>query len=583
MNKILKYLLLIPLFCVGCSESQQSEERAKVEVSIFGSSSTNSSTKTFIEDDNATTTWAPGDQIAVWAKASDDASYALAAEKFTMRYYGTSLTQAEFSATISEMDEGTYSYYGVYPYPVSVNGTQANFTLSAIQSGAYDGVNDIMVATPASSRELSGTTYNTLASMSFNHMMHILRIEVPTGRDNFGEPLTGLEITFPQNVVGDIAVDAEDSSRAPVLSNGSNVVTLEFDEPFETGDDNYMWLFVNPTTLSGTMTFVGFGADGLMSNSIEASISKTLQSGHVTPVTLTVPTPKLLTTLSVTISADDVKSRIGEPLESVTFTLPSGVTFDDGTSSVTMAAQSDSDEYNLYLYNVDDFGTSFTSGSLTVRLDTDRVYKTETIALSTANVNSSTEYTIDVPYFFKTDFSDITATDSASTTGESHTSDIDGTGDLSGWEASTRATWTKGSHITVRPYYFTVFGYQTLYTSKVSSCELSNWGLKSTASNVSLYVSFTAKWTYSYHGSVTVTFGGTDGGSINDGMYSSGTNGIDITSAGTATVTNQEISGLSSTSRIGWLGSGTFGKSNYSTTKYDTIDIDDVTITLVAE
>ncbi len=554
------------------------EESAKVEVSILGSSSINASTRTSLGDDYQAVTWTPGDQIAVWAVASDDLSYALAAEKFTMRYYGTSLTQAEFSATITEMDEGTYSYYGVYPYPVSVSGGQATYSLSDTQSGEYDGVNDIMVATPASSRELSGTIYDTPASMSFNHRMHIMRIEIPTGRDNFGEPLTGLEVTFPQNVVGDVTVDAMDEGSAPLLSNGSNVVNIEFNEPFETGDGNYIWMFVNPTTLSGTMSFVGFGADGLMSNSIEASISKTLESGHVTPVTLTMPTPKLLTSLSVTISADDVNSRIGEPLETVTFTLPSGVTFDDGTSSVTVAVQSDSDEYNLYLYNVDDFGTSFTSGSLTVRLDTDRVYKTETIALSTAAVNGSTEYTIDVPYFLKTSFANI-GSSTASTTGEDHTTTFSGTGVDSGWVGSTRSTSTAGSHVTVRPYYFLggIF-----YSSKVSSCTLGSLGLKSTASDVSLYVSYTAKWTKNYHGTVTITVGGTDGGSINDGMYS-GTAGLDFSSAGTQIVTNAEISGLSDSSRVGWLGVGTKGSSNYSTTAYDTIDIDDVTITLIAE
>ncbi len=575
MNKVLKYLLLLPIFLSGCSKSQL--ENTKVDVTILGSSTT-SITRTSIGDDLKTAIWAPGDQIAVWAKASGASAYTLAGEKFTMRYYGTSYTSAEFSATISEMSEGTYTYYGVYPYPVSVSGTQATFSLSATQSGEYDGVNDIMVATPVQSCELSGSTYATPASMSFNHLMHMIRVEIPDGSNNFEANLTGLQVTFSQDVVGNVVVDASDESVAPTISSeGGKVVTVEFAEPFETGDDKYIGLFVNPTTISGTVKFVGLGAEGSLSNAVETTINKTLSSGAVTPIALTLPEPKLLTTISVEIPSADMLSKIGEALDSVTFTLPDGVIFDDGTSSVTMAAQRDSDIYDIYLYNASDFGTSLTNGSLGVQLDTESVKKTVDggVSLSGINVDSSNSFVAIVPYFFYTDFSEITA-DGNGPESMTDTDTNDYVAGLDGWVGGCRSYWyADENYISLFSYAFKFIVLVGPYQSRMTTCTLDNWGLKS-GKTVALNVTYYAKWTKNKSATMSLTVGQSEGTAIGSTWGSDYT--VDLEDGVSTLVSatgNNTIIGATTSKRIAWETIG-----NNSSSGYDEVQISDVTITI---
>ncbi|MFR9602413.1 MAG: hypothetical protein SNG02_00920 [Rikenellaceae bacterium] len=577
MRNIIKFLFLLPLLLASCESSEESNNTDNlpdqmVEVSIGGTSIT---TKTAIGDDLASTKWSIDDQIAVWAKSNTSGSYTLNALPFVLRNYGTSYSSAVFTTSITEMAADTYTYYGVYPTPLSVsNNTTVSYNIASTQSGVYDGLNDIMVAAPFESSELTSVA-NTSQSLSFSHLMHMIRIEIPDGRNYFGLDLTGLDVTFPQEVVGNISFDAtSDNITTSINSSGSKVVSVKFDEPFVTGDGNYIWMFVNPTTISGSIEFLAYGADGAASDVISTYMYKSLEAGNVTPIKLSISLPKVLTAFNVEISAADVLARIGEPLKSVTLTLPSGVYFEDGTSSVTIDAQSDSDIYGAYLYNVSDaYATALKSGSLGIKIETASVEKTLTSKSLSGTTMDTSNYlgAVDVPYFFYTNMSDVT-----DSYGDSWTdTDISGTkaiGGLTDWYAGKRCEWSAGSYIALR-HYSNAGG---PYPSRVNGATLSYWGLK-TGVTVKLKVVTKMKWTENKCSYMDIMIGKTSGTDFDDAITND-TGNPSLTSGQTSYKT-VEVSGVTNSLRLAWK----TDSENGTIFNYDTTYIYEVTVTIITE
>lgn len=573
MINIIKFLFLLPLLLASCESSEESNNTnnipdGMVEVSIGGTSIT---TKTAIGDDLASTKWLVDDQIAVWAKSNTSGSYTLNAVPFVLRNYGASYSSAVFTTSITEMAADTYTYYGVYPTPLSVsNNTTVSYNVASTQSGLYDGLNDIMVATPFESSGLTSVA-NTSQSLSFNHLTHMIRIEIPDGRNYFGMDLTRLDVTFPQEVVGNISFDvASDNITTSINSSGSNVVSVRFDEPFVTGDEKYIWMFVNPTYISGEVDFLAYGADGEASDVISTYMYKSLEAGNVTPIKLSIPLPKVLTAFNVEISAADVLARIGEPLESVTLTLPSGVYFEDGTSSITIDAQSDSDIYGAYLYNVsDEYATAIKSGSLGIKIETASVEKTLTsISLSGTTIDKSNNLgAVEVPYFFYSNMSDITDSYSGADI-LGYTKTIGGLN----WLAGNRCRWSAGSNIALRAYSH-VGG---PFPSRVTGVTLSNWGLK-TGATVKLKVVTKMKWTKNKSSYMNIMIGKTSGTDIDD-TITNDTENPSLTSGATAYKT-VEVSGVTNSLRLAWK----TDSENGTMFNYDTTYIYEVTVTIITE
>ena len=115
------------------------------------------------------------------------------------------------------MPAGTYTYTAVSPVPESVSGTQVSYQIPAKQTGRYEGKWDILAADPLTADALplfeqSNQMLETPPShaLRFRHKCHALRIEVPAGRNIWGEPITRLVIDFPTEVVGTVSFDAAD-------------------------------------------------------------------------------------------------------------------------------------------------------------------------------------------------------------------------------------------------------------------------------------------------------------------------------------------------------------------------------------
>ena len=240
--------------------------------------------RTTIDPDGRSTRWCEGDNIAVWAKRANG-EYVIMDEKFMLRYFSTEWDKAYFVGNIPTMSEEEYTYYICSPKPVQSEGTMATYTVSAEQSGEYDGKYDIMVGEPTVNGSLT-TGKRVELNTIMRHQMHAIKITVPEGRNLFGQRFYELEITFPQDVVGDITLDVTDPEAAPTYSNTSNVIKVKNEKGFDAGDD--IWVFVLPGTVSGDVSYKVRG-EHRSSEVASYPLTRTMQAGHVTPIRMATP------------------------------------------------------------------------------------------------------------------------------------------------------------------------------------------------------------------------------------------------------------------------------------------------------
>ena len=345
-------------------------------------------TRTSIDPDGQSTRWAPGDKLVLWAKDANG-DFVLSNALFSMRHYSTEFDHAYFSANINEMAEGDYTYLLSYPQPVAVEGTLATYTVSATQSGNYDGKYDIMVAEPVVAKALSAKERVELNTVT-KHQMHALKINVPEGRNLYGDRFYRLEITFPSDVVGDITVDVSDPNAEPTYTNTSNVIVVEREEGFDVGDD--IWVFVLPGTVEGDVTYRVRG-ERRHSEYTTFPMSRTLERGHVTPVRMMIPVVYPYYT-EVTFSVD--KNNLGEDFN-----------YFDVYDGETLMGKFERNASNKYIISYEGELDADVYDNKTIRLvfDSNNAVVETSVNLGDVTAYTSKSYSVTVPYLFTEDFS----------------------------------------------------------------------------------------------------------------------------------------------------------------------------------
>ena len=345
-------------------------------------------TRTSIDPDGQSTRWAPGDKLALWAKDANG-DFVLSNALFSMRHYSTEFDHAYFTANINEMAEGDYTYLLSYPQPVAVEGTLATYTVSATQSGNYDGKYDIMVAEPVVAKALSAKERVELNTVT-KHQMHALKINVPEGRNLYGNRFYRLEITFPSDVVGDITVDVSDPNAEPTYTNTSNVIVVEREEGFDVGED--IWVFVLPGSVEGDVTYRVRG-ERRHSEYTTFPMSRTLERGHVTPVRMMIPVVYPYYT-EVTFSVD--KNNLGEDFN-----------YFDVYDGETLMGKFERNASNKYIVSYEGELDADVYDNKTIRLvfDSNNAVVETSVNLGDVTAYTSKSYSVTVPYIFTEDFS----------------------------------------------------------------------------------------------------------------------------------------------------------------------------------
>lgn len=387
-------LSVCSLMLNACSKEYVStaSDCGKVQVSI--GQSLKIDTRTSIADDGTTAIWSGGDKIAVWAAASDG-TYALEGEVFTMWHYNDALSSAIFTATITPMPEGVYTYYATYPEPKSVGGTTAVYELPQTQSaGRFNGACDIMVARPVGNAgALTDAKVNEM-DFSFSHKMHSLKVNIPRGGNMLGMPITRLEFTFPTNVTGDVAVDIADPLAPAVLTNGSNKLVLEIPDGADEGES--VWGMIFPTDISGEITYTAYSG-GYASFPRTITVAKNAEAAHITPMSLPIPELYRLTEISLSIG----ENNLGEDVQSVS------ILNENGNVIKTLPANAEN-EYILSYEGTFD-AAQFSGKRFTARFESEHaiVEQPFTMPTITPYIKNIVEKPVDVPYLFSEDFSGI--------------------------------------------------------------------------------------------------------------------------------------------------------------------------------
>lgn len=446
------YLLLLPLLFAACAEDPDSGREpatAPFEVAIGSGAKldirTQSSTRTSLDENGETVRWQTGDRLMLWARNSASET-TLDGARFTLYHYNATYDDASFRGSIQPMPEDTYTYYAVSPVPAESSGLQAGYDIPAVQDGAFHGEWDVMVATPVENagplrehdkKDANGISDNTdVVNLQFSHKIHVLKISIP--RNDLGEPITEITLTFPSPVAGRLTVDASDPAADGVLAGSGNTLTLRFSEPKDAGA--VVYAMIAPLTLGEGET-VSIVAAGATSESeprtfVPATADRRFAAGHTTPINYNIPAAAQELTRVTFRLAETGINTLGEAIDTFTVTAPAGWTFEDGTQSRTFDVTGTGDHtirFRGYTNPTEEMG------GFQVTYDSEHALLTEAFTLPAVTVGGETVVEFRVPYLFEetfggiTDFShDDNLGTGATNSGNNTAVDLSGYG-LSGW------------------------------------------------------------------------------------------------------------------------------------------------------
>lgn len=427
-------LLALPLAVVSCSDLPEADTRpaaGTIDVSIGSGPKigiqTQNETRTALGDDGVTVTWAKDDQIALWAVNSRSESV-FSNQVFKLYHYNTEYNTARFTGKVPAMAEDTYTYYAVSPAPEEVSGTTAGYRIPAVQNGAFDGACDVMVAEPITgAAALRQGDNSETVNLRFRHQIHVLKIRIP--KNSLGEKVTEMTLTFPEPVAGRMSVDITDPYAAPVLTESSNTLTLQFDEPKGQGDT--VFAVIAPVRLTEDQQVSITAAGATRQSKAREFDGKEFSAGHTTPIAFNIPTVGP-TTLRFLL-ANTGEGTLGERIDSFTVTAPEGTDLGNGSNAHTFAV----DGAGSYEIVLEDFTDKLSGNDLQITYESKNALITRTFTPSQLKVGGINDVAaLSVPYLLSENFDTIpTFSDNESTTGINNPDAI-WIPELSGWSAA---------------------------------------------------------------------------------------------------------------------------------------------------
>ncbi len=551
MKNILAYITII-FAVLSCAKVDDGKDNTSSTVAIAAPMS--GTTRTSIDaSDSATVNWSKTDKIYLWAKADGKSSYDIENVEFRLNYFSPSYDEAIFTADVNSQSlDANYTYYAAYPKPKSVSGSAVTFTLPTEQNGSYDGSCDLMLAT-AEGAALDFQPSNNV-KLSFKHLTHVIRIEIPQDRDLL-KNTSKLVVSFPQSVVGDLQYNITASTPTASFPNLSfKTITITSSKPFT--ESKYIWLFVKPAEIDGTITFTGYTKEGFQSENITVKLYKKLEAGRITPITLTVPEEIPGRT---TITLKEVGNNLGEKIQKVTFTAPAGAKFVGEKTAVTLPYNA-SNTYSVHYYS-SQYGDKFAGKAITVKYESEHaIVSGDDINITAEHHDKVSTFNQTIPYLFEEDFSGITESDeNGNSAVQSDDVDIPG---CAGWIIGPRGQWWTKKSIAIRSY---AVAWTTL-DSWVYSPEMSK--IKA-GKSATVKVLFKADWKKNREPDMVLDI---------NGKTIKLDNNSNASKDNIPTDREVEISGIKSNSRIKWTSKGQEGNWEVGN---DPVYIDDVRVQIV--
>ena len=380
----------------------------------------NQSTKTSMSADGLHFLWDEGDEISLWAKASDG-SYTL--ENQTFKNFASpdnSRSTAYFGTTLpSPMPEGTYTYYISYPKPLSASGTTVRYEVPKIQNGDVSGGLDITVAEPVTGPELkaapeAGPVEEPL-KVRMKHLLHFLRFYIPEGNDEMEGAVEKIEFTMPQTVAGELDVDVSSAGANPV-GEGSTGITMKLRTPLEASSadskQSAVAAIIPPQTPYGageSMQVTIYSANKYSKLNFDLA-GRTFDPGHITGVPLkpgaVLDRPQFPVNFTLT------SNNLGEDIQNITLTLPEGVNWPGTMSNVYKYSKSDGtllaigDSFKIHTVEEEEF-KAISKQKVAIRFESENAVLHDTLAIADLSTAVSASLSLDCPYLFFEDFSGV--------------------------------------------------------------------------------------------------------------------------------------------------------------------------------
>ena len=398
----------------ACTSSIQKPADGPVRVAFALS---DEDTKTVLESESGFFSWETDDRIAVWAYDASGSSV-LESQPFTLLARGNSNRRAYFTSVLpSAMTEGDYSYYLAYPYPESVSGTTAVFTLPSVQDGKASGGTGICVSDRVAAGALQpfDETAPVDRTLSFNaglrHILHYLRFYVPEGCNILGEPIKSIEFTMPQPTAGEVHVNVLDRSAS--LSGGGNKIKLNLEELLAENEFAAAGIFPPQSTYAeGDYMNIRVFSENAYSDLEPINLAgRNFQAGHITSV------PMRITSIGqiYNIYFSFVSNNLGEEVQKITVSLPSPITSDGVSRRDFVFSHEDGSAISLG----ETFGIStieaaefaaLSSLSASVTYESENAIVSESLSFPAfVQSDTSCSLSLNCPYLFFEDFSTLEA------------------------------------------------------------------------------------------------------------------------------------------------------------------------------
>lgn len=544
--------------------------------------SASAGTRTEIDtDDGQTIRWNTDDRIALWASNTEDGTAAFEAQPFRMYHYDETFDRARFTGDIPEMAAGSYSYYAVSPLPDSFEGTRATFAIPALQqfgNGAAQGKYarlpyDVMIAAPiADAAELTEGDNSDRIALRFSHKVHLLKLTV---RGNaMGEPVTEMDLIFPQPVVGRLTLDVADPEAPAELTESGNTLTLRFAEPVEPGTT--VFAAIAPTDLTGEpVRIVSYGETGY-SEERSFTPKKAFAAGHTTPLAYDIPAMGApYTHLVVTLPEDRGRLTLGEEVRTATLTAPEGALFDNGSNVRDIVFDA---EGRATIHFKPSWEDNLSGKEIVATLDSDhaRLNMRRSIVMPAIEANAANPVALEVPYLFEEDFSGAGSFSGPGTTSNSEPGKELSGSNLPGWYAGSRAEGIANTCVNIR-HYNNLGG---PYASRIDSSPMS--AIKP-GTSVTLLVRFNADWKKNRTNTMKLIVGRASEHNLNSPIENAAS--IAMSNNGSASSTNIPtlheipVAGFTAAHGIAWKTDGT----NNGMFAYEDLYIDNVRVSIVAE
>ena len=397
----------------ACTSSIQKPADGPVRVAFALS---DEDTKTVLESESGFFSWETDDRIAVWAYDASGSSV-LESQPFTLLARGNSNRRAYFTSVLpSAMTEGDYSYYLAYPYPESVSGTTAVFTLPSVQDGKASGGTGICVSDRVAAGALQpfDETAPVDRTLSFNaglrHILHYLRFYVPEGCNILGEPIKSIEFTMPQPTAGEVHVNVLDRSAS--LSGGGNKIKLDLEELMAENEFAAAGIFPPQSTYAeGDYMNIRVFSENAYSDLEPISLAgRNFQAGHITSV------PMRITSIGIyNIYFSFVSNNLGEEVQKITVSLPSPITSEGVSRSEFVFSHEDGsvispgETFKISTIEAAEFA-ALSSLSASVTYESENAIVSESLSFPAfVQSDTSCSLSLNCPYLFFEDFSTLEA------------------------------------------------------------------------------------------------------------------------------------------------------------------------------